>query len=504
MNISRCLSLIAVTALLSGSLQLAHAQQLSQSEALARRQFQSGLAFLAEGRYEEALKDFQAVLDAHPDSSVADDALLAIATYHLEVAADLDTAQASVDLLLRSYASGDAASMGHIVAGRIILGRSRAAADVETALASFERVRRLFPDSEAVPAALYYAGEALDSVRRTEEALERYGEVTGEYPGSVWAARSLISTAVCLVQAGKPLRAMESLQRIRQRFSGSLEAEHALKLNTILYRLYVRAPAHPPFAVTGRTIAGAGGKLKDVLAVGFDPSDRLVVVNKNATLLFDTGGTAVRSLAGTAPKGLLFDRSGRPVVLLRGAMQPDQAQAVGLSIPRPDGTSRQLEDVISGVVLSSGDFVLPDRSGKALVRFTADGKHRGNFAAVDALRVAVNRLDDVAVLDRSGKNIVIFDRDGKTRGRLVQRGKGYEFGDVVDIAFDRFGHLYALDPNRGSVFIFMPGPETRLIATFALADRTQGSFRRASAFALDSAGRLYIHDERAESVQVYR
>src|SRR4029078_3665433 len=60
------------------------------SEDLARRQYDSGLAFVQNGRYAEALKYFQAVVESFPKSGVADDALLQIAQYQLDVAHDQD------------------------------------------------------------------------------------------------------------------------------------------------------------------------------------------------------------------------------------------------------------------------------------------------------------------------------------------------------------------------------------------------------------------------------
>jgi hypothetical protein len=40
--------------------------------------------------------------------------------------------------------------MAYVMAGRLAINKGRAAADVEAALASYERVPRLFPGSEAV------------------------------------------------------------------------------------------------------------------------------------------------------------------------------------------------------------------------------------------------------------------------------------------------------------------------------------------------------------------
>jgi len=70
------------------------------AEEFARRQFESGMAFMQSGRYTEALKDFQSVIDSFAKTSVADNALLETALYQLDVIRDPSAAQTSVDRLL--------------------------------------------------------------------------------------------------------------------------------------------------------------------------------------------------------------------------------------------------------------------------------------------------------------------------------------------------------------------------------------------------------------------
>ncbi|MGC4083186.1 MAG: protein kinase [Vicinamibacterales bacterium] len=99
----------------------AGAQQ--NNEEFARRQFDSGMSFLQNHRYTEALKDLQAVIDSFASSSVADNALLQIAQYQLETAHDLEAAQGAVDRLLKDYPDTDSAPMAHVLAGRIAMTR---------------------------------------------------------------------------------------------------------------------------------------------------------------------------------------------------------------------------------------------------------------------------------------------------------------------------------------------------------------------------------------------
>jgi outer membrane protein assembly factor BamD (BamD/ComL family) len=136
------------------------AVQAQQDEELPRRRLESGREYLRTKNYAEALKDFEAILQSYPSSSVADDALLEIATYQLDVARDPAAADASVKNLLKTYPAADAAAKALVLQGRVLLELGREPEDVNAAIASFERVARLFPGNEAVPASMFYAGLA--------------------------------------------------------------------------------------------------------------------------------------------------------------------------------------------------------------------------------------------------------------------------------------------------------------------------------------------------------
>src|SRR5262249_8595466 len=164
----------------------------ANTEEFARRQYESGLSFMQNGRYAEALKDFQAGLASFAGTSVAGNALPQVALDQVDVPQDTAGAQAAVERLLKDYPETDSAPMAYVVSGRIALAKGRAPGDVDSALASFERVPRLFPNDEAVPAAGFYAGDTLRIVRRTDEALERFRRVSLEYPRSISAARARI------------------------------------------------------------------------------------------------------------------------------------------------------------------------------------------------------------------------------------------------------------------------------------------------------------------------
>lgn len=475
-----------------------------ETEEFARRQYESGVAFLRDRKFAEALKDFQAVVDQYPASRVADAALLRIAEYQLD-AGDLAAAQASVDVLQKRYATSESGPMALVLAGRITVTKSRAAADIESALASYERVPRLFPGSDAVPASKFYAAEALRLTHRDDDAALRYRQVSTDYPQSAWTARALLGEARCLAAAGKPTRAMDLLQRVRARFPGSPEAATAVAWNTILYRLYLRAPTQPAYQFApAKAVTGAAGKLKDVQALSLGPDGAIYAATRASVLVFDSAGRPSPPLAANDARAVLFDRAGRPVVICRAALVPAGGGPVPLAAPKPDGSPRTLDDVAGGTITSLGELLVTDRSPKNIARLSPAGKYIAAFAPAYAQRLAIDATDRVAALDQDGSGVTLLEEDGRLRARIGPKGQGFEFDRPVDLAVDALGHVYVLDRDASTVFVFSWADQPRLVTAFTIPARSPGHFRKAACFALDQAGRLYIYDDDAERIQVYQ
>jgi TolA-binding protein len=494
-----------LTFALASTLVAVPAAQQQSNEELPRRQYESGLSFLQNQRYTEALKDFQAIIDSFPRSQVADNALLQIALYHLDVARDLSATQAAVDQLLKTYPDTDSAPMAHVVGGRVSMMRGRTAPDVDAALASFERVERLFPGNEAVPAAGFYAGETLRLVRRHDDALDRFRRVTAAYPNSPWAAQANLAAGYCLVQADRAVTALPEVQRVRQILPQSTAAVEALQINTILYRLYVRAPSQPAYGFSGRFVGDERANYDNVVGVRVDGGNRLLLGHKNGIAVFDpVKGALTATLAATQPSAFFVEPGGRVVSVRDGALVAERGASVAVSVPQPPPKQpRRVEEIPAALSLSTGQRIVVDKGEKAVLRLGADGQYLGAFVApMNTERMALNRLDDVAMIDKDNKSIVILDRDGKPLSRIAAKAAGYQFDEPVDLAFDQLGHLYVLDRGNAAVYVF--GPRNRLITTFTIAEKLPGAFSRARAFSVDAAGRLFIFDERAKRIQVYQ
>jgi TolA-binding protein len=477
--------------------------QQPANEEFARRQFDSGMSFYQNRRYAEALKDLQAVVDSFPTSAVADNALLQIAQYQIDVAHDMQATQIAIDKLLKDYPNADAAAMAHVVSGRLALAKGRAPADVDAALASFERVARLFPGSEGVAAAGYYAGETLRLVHRTAEALDRYRRVELEYPRSIWAARAALGAGYCLVHLDRAAQALPEIQWVRQHFPNTPVATEALNLNTIIYRLYVRAGGgQPAFAFANRYVGAEAANYRDVVGISIQPDGRLLLGHKAGVTIFDEKGAVAGNVAGTDPTTFFLDEQNRVVLARGGNLNVEKGPTQQLFVPEKDGKIRDLDNIPAVLTTYTGDRLVADGKGHVVIRVGNDGKYVGSFAQLDAEKMIANSFGDVAMLEKGSKTIFFSDRESKALGKILPKGTGYEFGDPSDIAFDALDQLYVLDRGRGAVHVF--GPKNRFLTSLTIPANSPGAFPRAVAMSLDPAGRLFIFDERAKRIQVYQ
>jgi TolA-binding protein len=504
-----------------------HQQAGGSAEDFARRQYETGLAFVRDGRYQEALKDFQAIVDNHPSSTFADQALLQIATYHFEQARDKAKASAALEQLLKAHPTGRAAPFAYLLSGRLAMASGAPSKEhVDAALASFERARRLFPVPEVTAAAGYYTGEALRESGRCADAMKAYQDVIVDYPRLVWSSRAELGMGRCLVTLDRAREAMPHLQRVRRAATGMppREAETALRWNTILARLLVRAPADPAFAFGSR--APTTTLVRDVVAMAIAPKGDVVVLTENAFIVHAAQGGVIDSFTVNQARGLALDADGRPAVVTERGLMRARAQLVTLRAGGAAGsaagatgggassmasggaggssiaTGRPLEELAAIGILSNGDIIAADRRTRAIHRFDADGQPRGAFAAINASRLVVNERDDIAVIEREGKSIALLDAAGTIVRRIPPRGEGYTLADPADVAIDAIGHIYVLDRDQATVFVF--SKDGRVLATLRSPEPGESAFRQPSAIALDAAGRLYIHDERQRTVVIYQ
>jgi TolA-binding protein len=515
LSVAACVAAAAVT--LSAS--------QAANEEVARRQFDNGRANAKQGKYKEALTDFRAVAETHATTSVADNALLEIARYYLDVAGDTKEAQTAVEAILKRYATSDSAPDAHLLNGRLALAQGHRPADLDAALADFDRVLALFPTSEAVPRALVLSGQTLMYAGRLEEALSNLSRVQVEYSSSESAADAYVVAGRVLVAQGDPILAMEEMQQARNRWPNAPAAATALSRISLLHRLFVRAKAGPAYTLANETVGPA--RIEGVVAMAVTPKNAVYWAADTGVGIVAPPG-ADKPPAAQKPKTIITDTTGQLYVVDNNQLRGGVGPPIELVKPRTEGAPQPLEGVEGVAQLSTGEWLVSDTNTRAIHKYSRNGDYLGIWTQARVSRLIINPVDQVAGLDRDQKAVVFFDPAGKIIDRLPLKGTGYLFENAEDLAYDVFGHLYILD--RESIGVFSPYPASkgaapaakpapapgakpgtmaptawRLLTVFSeVADKNPAAFRKATAFAVDQSGAIFLADDRAQKIRVYR
>jgi hypothetical protein len=301
------------------------------------------------------------------------------------------------------------------------------------------------------------------------------------------------------------------LQQVRNRWPGSPAAATALDRLTLLHRLYVRAPAGTPYR--GGTEVVGPQRLENIVGMTLAGDGRVVWATETGLGVAAPAG-ATRPTSVGRPRGLALQADGDIAVIEGNVLRPSSGQSLMFAVPESGGF-KSLDRIEAAAQLSNGNWLIMDNDQRSLQRFGADTQHIAAFQSGRVERLAVTPADRIAGLDRDGREVFIFDISGLATTTVPLRTEQYDLRDARDIAFDAFGHLYVLDDDAVGVFTpYVPaGADSantaralsyRLLTLFMPAESTPGRFDRARAFVVDGSGALFVYDDRAKRIQVYR
>jgi hypothetical protein len=367
-------------------------------------------------------------------------------------------------------------------------------AQVDDALAQFQRVQRLYPRSDWVPRAMHAAGQAERKVGRLAEAVELQRRVSMEYPSSEAAPAAQFEIGHLLGLQGEPLRAMEEYQAVRNRFPDSRWAERAIERITGLYRF---GDGEPRFSRDRSfSLASAGDLLRDVRAILMDGEDRVWLASDKTRSVapFGADGRLGASYSARDLKGLSLDPGGELVIAARTAVRfgPRQIQTFQIPGEKPE----QLERITAALVLPGGDVLVADEKRKAVERFDASYGYVGPFP--DTREREVTRLTrdlegGIVMLDEKAKAIQVYSATGKEIRSIPFRGAGYQLDQPRDVAVDPALRSYVADEKSATIVVF--GPDGALLGSFG-----RGDLRKPVALTLEPSGAVLVYDDAERQV----
>lgn len=492
---SRCLPLLCFLCLVAPA-GPASAQETPDEQ--ARRLLENGRAYRAEGKLKQALENFNIVVSSFPGTDSVGAALLEIGRYRMEVDRDPEKARAAFEQVTREHARSDAAPGAYHHLGLLTLSRAASAAELEDALAQFQRVETLYPRSPWVPRALQASAVALRKAGRYDESVDLNRRVALEYPASDAAAIAQYEIGHAFALQGQARQAMEEYQQVRNRFPESPWAERALERTTALYRLF--GGAKPVFKQDSSFSVGGGEVLKDVRALAVGPDGTLWIASEKtkSAVPFGGSGRPGQSLFVQEPRALSLTPGGEIVLAAETAVRIGKdIRSFTTPSEKPGGAPEPVEKILAAALTPGGVLLVSDDKRDRILRYDADGRYLGTFPDRDASKRKITRM----LVDGEGA-IVTLDRDEKTvsvwseAGRPLRTVGPAVFKKPADIAVDPFRNLYVADEELGILVFDSHG---KPLVTIGGAE-----LRRPRALALDATGAVLVYDDREERILRYR
>jgi outer membrane protein assembly factor BamD (BamD/ComL family) len=467
---------------------------------LARQHLESGIQFYEQQRYNQALNDFQIIVTSMATTEFADDALLRIGRYYLDVEEDFAKAKESLDTILRSYPTSDSAPGAYYYLGEVTFRSDRTGKSVDDALANYQRVF-LYPSNPWIPAALYSTGVALERQGKFQEAVDAYFQVIVDHPRSEWTAGARLGVARSFVRQGDPTEAMAQFQEVRNGHPESPQAEAALDWLTLLFRLYgtrmlgqsVTFQRDPGFSPALKD------KLDDVVAVRASAAGIHVLERgKKRVMTFDRGGKLSGSQPAVEPYGLTVDPRGELVIANERAVVIE-GKPLTFSVPSEKGLE-PLEKIRWAVRDRLGDVYVYDDKEKKLLRFRPGGDLVGPFpdqSPRELLRVEMDAVGNLILLDRKERDVSVLSPEGKLVARIQTARGQWGLKKAVDLALDPAGYLYVLDEQEAKIAVFDASYQ---FVTLLAQQNLGGGISKPTSLDVDASGDIYVYDEKEKAI----
>lgn len=469
---------------------------------LARQHLESGTQFYAQGRYKQALNDFQIIVTSMADTEYADDALLRIGRYYLDIEDDFDKAKESFDAVLRGYPTGNAAPGAYYYLGEVEFRSDRTGRAIDDALANYQRVF-IYAGNPWIPAALYSTGVAFERQRKFQEAVDAYFRVIVDHPRSDWSARARLGVGRSSVRQGEPLEAMAQFQEVRNSYPDTAEADAALDWLTLLYRFYGAPMLGKPisFQKDSSFKAELANKFKDVRALRVSDSGIHVLERgRKRVITFDRAGLLVGTRAAANPYGLSVDSRGQLVIANEKGLILD-GRPVQYMVPAKDGPE-PLEKIRWAARDRLGEVYVYDDKQKRILRFDENGQLLGPFPDSmrrEVLAMEVDQLGNLVLLQKKDRDVWVYSPEGRALTRIpTKRGGQVKLKKACDIALDPAGYLYILDQDEAQIAVFDAAYQH--LTTLTAQNLGSGVLQKPVTMDVDASGDLYIYDEKAKAI----
>ncbi|HSR51217.1 MAG TPA: tetratricopeptide repeat protein [Acidobacteriota bacterium] len=433
------------TAMVTGLLLAAMTQNGMAQAGEAR--LETALSFEKEGRFEEALINYERLFDSGASQDVVLQAKLGAGRIYLDVMGEVTKASALFNEVSAQVTYPDLAAGALACNGKALLAAAKDADDLDQAASEFEAVMRTYPDSPAMAEALMSSARLFEMQRKYDRAVSNYQTLVVEHPSAESVSEAFRRLGRSLLQIGALPQALTAYQRAQEGPAESAAAAHARQEATLVCRLFLSRKL--PFQT--HLLASKTDALK------LDSPSRMVVQEDGNIQIED--------------KNRFFRLSPS------GELLPSQT-AGRYDFRSPSGM---------GYRLTRNGFAAGDGARPLIPYFFKDEK-RKHFKEITAL--AASRYQTIVISTRGPDGLYFVDRESGEASLWHAAG-----GGSPRMRLDSEDNFYVLTRDGSAVLIL-----NRWSSRLYRVDVNPLDMKKISDFALDSLDNLYLLDEKGQFI----
>jgi tetratricopeptide (TPR) repeat protein len=424
---------------------------------LAMKKYQSGMAFYKEGKYEEAMKDLDGVIEKFPSTNWAALSLFQKGVYYKDVALNTEDAKKNFERLAQDFPHHKKAPLALLNVGAIQLLSSDDTTSLNDPLATFERIIRIYPWSENTAEAAYKAAGIYFRIGNIQKAMDKIKLIDDRFSSSSFYGDAVLLKAIIFIADSEYMEAAKQLQELSSNLKGSIQAVKAKKYLNAIQRL--KLDTGYKYKVDSTFKLDASQSIASPQRMYLDDKEQILVFDSESktVYIFDDKGAFVDTQASTVEAIAFYQgiNSKNIFVDAEGNIEID-----GQSIPLTFSDGDQSRPVIKPRELCVNDFgnlFVVSRKGDHIFRYDAGAAFRNRVSKYEFENIKCLELDNFSrlyVIDDSFEGILIFNLTGLEAGRIPGETKNYKMKEPVKIKFDKFNHMFIFDKDLNAFLVF--------------------------------------------------
>mgnify|MGYP005839054809 CR=1 FL=1 len=472
---------------------------LSQED-LGKKYYESAMAYLETGNYNQAEEDFEAIIKSLPDSAYADDALLELGKYYLEKENNKEQAEKYFTLLKEKYVKTENGPAGYYYLGRANLILGATIEDFENAYSNFERILVLFPKSKWVQQALHDAAIVKHYLGNDLMAISLLNQAVEKFPKTPYTDLSKLELGLCYLNLDKANLGLYYIQQVINNPYNEELREIAKNYLAFVLRIGFRSktPTFNPYEKNSSFSLLANIKEPKQIIYRSDLKTFYVFDDdSNNIFIIDRSGKLKELKATEKLQSFFLDNKGDIYLVSKKNIINPANKALQFSFTYELKT-KFINNMKEAAVDSAGNYYIVDNTYKGIFKFDNGGNevkfplHRVNERYK---KILIDRRDRL-ILSLENKAILIYKNNAELLKR-IDKFEGVSFKEIIDMGFDDFGNFYILDTDLKAVFIY--NPMFKEIGKYYFSEGI-----KPINFAIGEEGDLYIINKKNKMIEHYR